>query len=61
MNLLVTKTDFCLPNLVRELDILGVGYQADYIEDYPELESLYQIRHSPNIFIDGEPAFRRQP
>lgn len=61
VQLLVTKTDFNLPNLQKELNSLGIIFNVDYIEDNPEMVATYQIRHSPNILIDGELAFRRQP
>jgi len=61
IQLLVTKTDFNLPNIVNEFKNLGIGYKIEYIEDHPELVSMLNIRHSPNIIIDGKLAFQRQP
>ncbi len=61
VQLLVTKTDFCIPNLKREFDHISVDYEVAFIEDHPELISTHHIRHSPNIFVDGDLAFRRQP
>ena len=61
IQLVVTKTDFCLPNLEHECQDLGLNYQVKYIEDNPELVSSYNIKHSPNVFIDGLLAFRYQP
>lgn len=61
VQLLVTKNDFNLPNLEKEFHDLGVDYEVKFIEDNPQIVSEYQIRHSPNIFIDGELAFQRQP
>lgn len=61
VQLLVTKTDFNLPNLEKELNALGVGFEIDYIEDHPEMVASHKIRHSPNIIIDGKLVFRRQP
>ncbi len=61
IQLLVTKTDFNLPNIEKEFKHLGVEYKVEYIEDNPELVSTLNIRHSPNIIIDGELAFQRQP
>jgi glutaredoxin len=48
-------------NLARELDDLGVEYKLAYAEDEPELVEKYNIRHSPNLVVDGEVKFRRQP
>ncbi|WP_448549550.1 thioredoxin family protein [Thalassotalea fusca] len=61
VQLLVTKTDFCLPNLECELKSIGIDYHVEYIEDNPELVSDYHIRHSPNIFVDNKLVFRHQP
>jgi hypothetical protein len=61
VQLLVTKTDFTVANIEREFRDLGIGYQVNYLEDHPELVSRHNIRHSPNILIDGELAFQYQP
>ena len=61
VQLLVTHTDFCLPNLKRELEGVGVNYSVEYIEENPELVARYHIRHSPNILINGSLIFRAQP
>ncbi|ALO33833.1 hypothetical protein CMT41_03165 [Colwellia sp. MT41] len=61
VQLLVTQTDFCLPNLMRELEDVGISYSVEYIEDNPELVASHQIRHSPNILINGSLIFRSQP
>ncbi|WP_057830383.1 hypothetical protein [Colwellia sp. TT2012] len=61
VQLLVTQTDFCLPNLMRELEDVGINYSVEYIEDNPELVASHHIRHSPNILINGSLIFRSQP
>ncbi|SFC82855.1 hypothetical protein [Pseudoalteromonas denitrificans] len=61
VQLLVTHTDFCIHNLECEFQSVGVDYHIDYIEDHPELVSANNIRHSPNIFVDGKLVFRHQP
>ena len=61
LQLLVTKTDFCLPNLERELIHLGFEYDVLFIEDHPDMVANHKIRHSPNILINGDIAFRHQP
>jgi len=61
VQLLVTKTDFCLPNLEQEFEYLRINYDVEYIEDHPELVSAHKIRHSPNILVDGKLVFQRQP
>ena len=61
ITLLVTKTDFCLPNLEAELQNMGLGYKVEYVEEHAEIVSAFKIRHSPNVFINGELVFRHQP
>jgi len=61
VQLLVTKNDFCLPNLKREFDDLDIDYTVEFIEEHPELVSQHKIRHSPNILVDGEVVFKHQP
>ena len=61
IQLLVTKTDYNLPNIEKEFKHLGMEYKVEYIEDNPETVSMLKIRHSPNIIIDGKLAFQRQP
>ena len=61
ITLLVTKTDYCLPNLECEFQNLGLNYHIEYIEDCPDIMARYKIRHSPNVFINGDLAFREQP
>ena len=61
VTLLVTKTDFCTHNLECELKNIGIECHTEYIENHPELVSEYQIRHSPNIFVDGHLVFRALP
>ncbi len=61
VQLLVTKTDFNLSNLENEFQDLGVDYKVTYVEEHPELVSSLNIRHSPNILVDGELVFQHQP
>ena len=61
VQLLVTKSDFSIPNLEKEFRDLGLDYEIRYIEDNPKLVAEHHIRHSPNIFIDGKLVFQRQP
>ncbi|OUR71562.1 hypothetical protein A9Q78_09190 [Methylophaga sp. 41_12_T18] len=61
VKLLVTKTDFNLPNLEQELKDLDINYQVDFVEEQPELVSILKIRHSPNIIVDGKLAFQHVP
>jgi len=61
VQLLVTQTDSCLPNLKRKLDDVGIDYSVAYIEDNVTLVESNHIRHSPNILINGSLIFRSQP
>jgi len=61
VQLLVTKTDFNLPNLKSEFKDIGIEYEVEFIEENPELVTALNIRHSPNILVDGELVFQRQP
>jgi len=63
MNVMIIATKDCThcTNLTKELDDLGVEYRLVYAEDEPELVRKYGIRHSPNLIVDDEVRFRRQP
>jgi glutaredoxin len=63
MNVMIIATKDCshCENLARELHDLGVEYRLVYVEDAPELVLKYGIRHSPNLIVDDEVKFRRQP
>ncbi len=57
VQLLVTKNDFNLSNLENQFRDLCIAYQVDFVEDHPEIVSALNIRHSPNIIVDGELVF----
>jgi len=63
MNVMIIATKGCshCANLKKEMDDLGVEYRLVYAEDEPELVQKYSIRHSPNLIVDDEVKFRRQP
>lgn len=63
MNVMIIATKDCshCANLARELDDLGVEYRLVFAEAEPELVKKYAIRHSPNLIVDDEVKFRRQP
>lgn len=48
-------------DLERELLELGIPFDLVFVEDHQDLARRYQIRHSPNIVIDGVVVFRGQP
>lgn len=61
VQIFVTRTDFCLPNLINQMHDLDVDFQVAYLEDHPNVVDSFNIRHSPNVFVDGLLAFRHQP
>ena len=63
MNVRIIATRDCshYHNLERELKDLGVVYEVLFVEDHPEIAQRYSIRHSPNLVVDDEVVFRRQP
>jgi glutaredoxin len=63
MDVMIIATKDCshYADLAKELDELGVEYRMFYAEDEPELVKKYGIRHSPNLIVDDEVKFRRQP
>lgn len=63
MNVQIIATHTCSHrnNLERELQSIGVPYEVIFIEDNPEIIPRYQIRHSPNLVVDGRVVCRGQP
>jgi len=61
VQILVTHTDFCLPNLECEFQDIGVKYSIHYMEDNANLVNAHHIKHSPSIFVDNKLVFRFQP
>jgi len=61
VQLLVTKNDFSTNNIESEFQNIGVAYHVDYIENHTDLIQSHNIRHSPNILINGNLLFRGQP
>lgn len=63
MNVKIIATHQCSHrvNLERELQELGVPFEAIFIEDNPDYMPRYQIRNSPNLAVDGQVVCRGQP
>jgi len=59
--LLATKSCSHCVNFSRELKDLGIKHEVLYCEDKPDLVKKYGIRHSPNLVVDDEVVFRKQP
>ena len=63
MNVQIIATYQCShhSNLEHELNELGIPFAVVFIEENPDLIPRYQIRHSPNLIVNGQVAFRGQP
>lgn len=63
MNVMIMATKDCshCKNFSRELDDIGIEHSVVYCDDNPDLVQQYGIRHSPNLIVNGEVVFRRQP
>lgn len=63
MNVTIIATHGCSHrhNIERDLKDLAIAYEVLYVEDHPEVVQRYNIRHSPNLVVDDEVVFRRQP
>ena len=48
-------------DLERELLELGIPFALVFAEDDEDLVRRYQIRHSPNLVVDGVVVFRGLP
>ena len=59
--LIATKDCTHCKNFSRELDDIGIEHQVKYAEDIPEICQSLNIRHSPNLVVDGFVVFRKQP
>lgn len=45
----------------KELDYLRISYRVCFAEDNADLVKKFGIRHSPNLVVDDDVVFRRQP
>ena len=63
MNVRIIATRSCshCHDIERDLKDLAIVYEVLYVEDHPEVVQRYNIRHSPNLVVDDEVVFRRQP
>jgi len=59
--LLVAKGCSHCVKFSRELKSLGIKHEVLYCEDTSELVKKYDLRNSPNLVVDGEVVFRKQP
>ena len=63
MDVLIIATKNCshCVNLSKELNDINVEHRIVYAEDDRELCQKFSIRHSPNLIVDNEVKFRKQP
>ena len=59
--LLATKSCSHCVNFSRVLKNLGIKHEVFYCEDESYFVEKYNLRHSPNLVVDGEVVFRKQP
>ena len=63
MDVMIIATKACThyKNLGKELECLRIPYRVCFLEDCPDLVQKFSIRHSPNLVVDDEVVFRKQP
>ncbi len=63
MDVIILATKACMhgKNLSKELECLKIPYRYCFVEDHPDLVQKFSIRHSPNLVVDEEVVFRKQP
>lgn len=63
MDVMIIATKACMhrEQLEKELVLLQIPYRVYFVEDHPDLVQKFGIRHSPNLVVDNEVIFRKQP
>lgn len=61
VKIIATHTCSHCHGLEQELKKLAIVYQILFVEDHPDIVKQYNIRHSPNLLVDGVVLFRKQP
>jgi hypothetical protein len=63
MDVMIIATKACShrQNLEKELECLHIPYRVCFVEDHADLVEKFSIRHSPNLIVDDEVVFRKQP
>ena len=59
--IIATKACTHRKNLEKELECLRIPYRVCFVEDCADLVLKFSIRHSPNLVVDDEVVFRKQP
>lgn len=63
MDVMIIATKACThrENLGKDLDSLRIPYRVCFVEDCADLVQKFSIQHSPNLIVDDEVIFRKQP
>ncbi len=63
MNVMIIATKACShrPNLEKDIESLHIPYRRYFVEDHADLVEKFSIRHSPNLIVNDEVVFRKQP
>lgn len=63
MDVMIIATKACShrKNLEKELESLQIPYRVYLVEEHTDLVEKFSIRHSPNLVVDDEVVFRKQP
>ena len=63
MDVMIIATKDCThrAGLEKELACLHIPYHVRFVEDSADLVQKFGIRHSPNLIVDDEVIFRKQP
>lgn len=59
--IIATKTCTHRESLEKELDSLHIPHRVCFAEDCADLVQKFGIRHSPNLIVNDEVVFRKQP
>ena len=63
MDVMIIATRACThrKNLEKELEQLQIPYRVCFAEDCADLVQKFGIHHSPNLVVDDQVVFRKQP
>ncbi len=63
MDVIIIATKACThrKNMEKELESLQIPYRVCFVEECTDLVQKFSIRHSPNLVVDDEVVFRKQP
>ncbi|ALP52283.1 hypothetical protein Tel_03510 [Candidatus Tenderia electrophaga] len=63
MDVMIIATKDCThrKHLEKELEHLRIPYRLCFVEDCADLVQKFGIRHSPNLIVDDQVVFRKQP